>query len=84
MTWREVAVGRATGGKQGPNSWWQGWGADLLLLLPWPWLSPAPISAPFYFLSPFIILKNYVISLSFHVQPVPFLKREGVNLRSKK
>lgn len=87
MTWREVAVGRATGGQQGPTSWWQGWGARsycrLALTVTLALAFSCPKLCSFYFLSLFIILKNYVISLSFHVQAVLFLKG-GVNLRSKK
>ena len=59
--------------KGGAGCWVSGLQAGLLSLLAGPCPSPAPISACFSFLSPFVIVKNCLISLSLYLQPVTLI-----------
>lgn len=72
MTWREMAAGLQP--SPGPSVL-LACQAVSLVPLPQPRSSPAPISAPFSFLSP-VTLKNYVILLSLHLQPMPSERRK--------
>lgn len=76
--------GQGCRAQKGPASWWQDGvlglsptvkqtSSDFAVAFS---CAPAPISAPFSFLSPSITLKNYAIFLFLRLQPVSLLKKE--------